>query len=319
MKAYVIALRSRVSRLQAELKSFAPSAMATDLDTLANEFHLAYMRAGFLREVKNPSLSSLRITMVLLKNPAYRAVLEGYLALNATASVTLDEPALYTLPLNHFPYLYQRWVNLKVLSALLQVSSESGFRCVSHHWVKSNQKSINIQVLNDGHPAVQLSCPTTGRFVSFVPWSASGGTENISGQNLLMGAAVTIETHGKPVSILLFDPKYWVDSRKTADEETSAEKTKVKKAQAKKTAAKSDDAEQNLSSLEPHQEDIDRILQVRDDISASDGTREIRYGAILYPGQRKQLAPDVEALPAHPSDGEGLQKIICDVLRHFLT
>ncbi|MDZ4837677.1 MAG: nuclease domain-containing protein [Candidatus Melainabacteria bacterium] len=324
VKAYVIALRSRVARLQAELKSFAPSAMATDLDTLANEFHLAYMRAGFLREVKNPSLSSLRITMVLLKNPAYRAVLEGYLALNSTASVALDEPALYTLPLNHFPYLYQRWVNLKVLSALLQVGLESGFRCVSHHWVKSNQKSISIQVMNDGHPAVQLSCPTTGRLVSFVPWSATGGTENISGQNLLMGAAVTIETHGKPVSILLFDPKYWVDSRKTDGEtsdaeKTNAEKTKAKKAQAKKTTAKSDDASQNLSSLEPHQEDIDRILRYRDTVKSSDRTSEIHYAAILYPGQTKQIAVGLEALPAHPSDGDDLGEIVCAVLRRYLA
>jgi hypothetical protein len=56
-----------------------------------------------------------------------------------------------------------------------------------------------------------------------------------------------------------------------------------------------------------------------DKIKAPEGVREIQYAAILYPGQRKQVAPNVEALPARPSDGDALQKSIYDVLKRYLA
>ena len=41
--------------------------------------------------------------MVLLKNPAYRAVFEDFLALHKLSSVRLEEPTL-NAPLNNFPF-----------------------------------------------------------------------------------------------------------------------------------------------------------------------------------------------------------------------
>lgn len=307
VKAYVIALRSRIARLQATLRTFAPSAMAAELDAMANEFHLAYVRAGFLREVKNASISSVRVTMVLLKNPSYRAVLEGYLGLNDQSSVILTELAL-NAPLNQFPYLYQRWAQLKVLTSMLQVCAESGYRCVSHNWVKVSRKGTSIQAVNDGLPAVQLLCPRTGRLVSFIPWSTGGGAAG----ELPMGAAITIEMQGRPISFLLFDPKYWVDSQKV--------KVRARPKANQAANAEAEEVSKTLKQIEPHNDDVERIVRYRNDVKAlTAGASEIHYGAILYPGQRKQLAPELEALPAHPNDTVGTQKNICDVLRRFLA
>jgi hypothetical protein len=50
--------------------------------------------------------------------------LEDYLALYKHSSVRLEEPAL-NAPLNKFPFLYQLWANLMVVSVVLQVCAES--------------------------------------------------------------------------------------------------------------------------------------------------------------------------------------------------
>ena len=309
VKAYVLALRSRLSRLQAALHSTpAPPAMAAELELLINEFHLAYMRANFLRGVKDSALSSIRVTMILLKNASYRAVLEGYLALNERPSVRLEEPAL-SFPLNNFPYLYQRWANLKLLSAMLQVGAESGFRCVSHHWVKSYVKKTNIHVMNDALPAVQLVNEVTGRSVSFVPWSATSATTNIAGQQSPVGAAITIVTPGRPIVFLLFDPKYWVDSKsKKTDKKTRA-----------KSSAAENEFQKLLSTVEPLKQDVDEIVRLRDQLRASNGMSEIKFSAILYPGLSKKIAPDIVSISAHPSSTDEFHKNICDVLRRYLA
>lgn len=310
VKVYVLAVRSRLLRLQGNLKAAnAPPAMAAELDTLAAEFHQAFIRALFLREVRHPSISSLRVTMVLLKNPAYRAALEGYIALNDSSAVlTLEDPALKA-PLNNFPHLYQRWVTLTILNALVQVGAESGFQCVSHHWIKTNIKQTSVLPLNDGLPAVQLSCPKTGRLVSFVPWTASAGTTNGGTQDIPMGAAITIETPGKPLTILLFDPKYWVDYQKV---DARAKKKKS-------TKPEENDIAQTLPLIEPLKDDVDKMIRYREMVKAANNGSEIRYSAILYPGKRKQLNPDLEAVPAHPSNRDGLQKTVYDVLRRQLA
>lgn len=309
VKAYVLALRGRLSMLQSQLPLVqAELSMSTELESLAYEFHLAYMRATFLREV--PALSSVRITMVLLKNPAYRAVLEGYLVLNKPSTVTLQEPAI-AMPLNNFPYLYQRWVSFKVLSALLQVCAETRFRCINHYWIKSYIKGTNIEVINDGRPGVQFLHKASGRQISFVPWSASA-VPNVFGQQSATGAAIVVETPGKPAAILVFDPKYWVDSKKV--------KAKAKRKKSTKAKTEENEATEMLTVLEPRRDDVEEIQRVKEQLKASIGsTSEIQYSAILYPGERKQLAEDFDALPAHPRDGAALQENVCEVLRRFLA
>ncbi len=285
VKTYVAALRSRLLRLQVALKSMpAPPVAPADVDALSSEYNLACTRANFLRQVKSSTITSLRVNMVLLKNPAYRAVLEGYLALNEQSGVTYEDDAL-NLPLNYFPYLYQRWACMKVLNAMLQVCAETGYKCESHHWVKSFQKGIIIQPKNDGLPAVQLRSPTTGRAVSFVPWSANAGAPG--SQDVPTGAAIFIATPGKPATVLLFDPKYWIDS--------------------------------DSPELKPHKKDVDDILRVKKQSKESADLSKIRYAAILFPGRGKKLTTGVEALRAHPSDGASLHNSLCDVFRRLFV
>ncbi len=307
VKAYVQALQSQFSRLLSRLESEPAQASITrEIQDLFGEFRLTCSRTGFLRQVRLPFVSAGRVTMVLLKKPAYRAVLEDYLALYKRAPVRLEEPALNT-PLNKFPYLYQLWANLKVVKAMLQVCAEAGFRCTSHKWIKRDSKGFFIDVMNDCSTAIELTSPTTGKTVKLIPWSpASGQVATNHRQDLPPALTVCVYTAGKPPVVLVFDPKYKVVG------------VSPEMAVAKRTAVKAESAEA-LSSIEPVPEHIDELRSCTEAVRTPGGVREIQYAAILYPGLRKQIAATIEALPARPEDGEGMEKLIADVLRPHLT
>jgi hypothetical protein len=201
----------------------------------------------------------------------------------------LEEAALND-PLNQFPFLYELWANLRVLNAMLQVCVESGFRCVSHNWVRRYNKKIVIQVINDEQAAIELTCPTTGRRVTLVSWKPDGGNEVLEdtpNHERLIALAIVIDSPGEQSKLLVFDPEYRV-------------------------AAKGED-------IEPMKEDIDDLIRWVELAKAPDSARSIQYAAMLYPGPRMQFASEVEALPALPSDGDGLQSLVCDVLRRYLA
>ncbi len=309
VKAYVTAMQSQIARLQGRLKSEpAPPAVAAEVDALSSELRLACTRASFLRQVRKPFVSADRVTMVLLKNSAYRAIWEDYLALYKRSTVRLDEPALND-PMNKFPALYQRWVNLKVVSVMLRVSAELGFQCISLPWVKKDQTGLFIQAVHDFEDAIGLFCPRTGRTIKLIPWR----TDNESAKtqiDLPQTVAIAIYAPGRPPVVLVFDAKYRVAGE-------DAEKTVGKKAKAKTKATKKQ-LEETLGTIEPVKEDVDELLELMEKLKTPGGVREIQYAAILYPGPARQIAPDLEALTARPSDSESLQRHVYGVLRRYL-
>ena len=317
VKAYVQALQSQMSRLQGRLEAEATApAIARELETLLNEFRLACTRASFLREVKQPFVSAGRVTMVLLKNPAYRAILEGYLALYKQSPIRLEEPAL-AAPLSNFPRLYQRWANLIVVSVLLQVCTELDYQCVGHSWITRDNSGLVIPVMKEGEAGIRLSCPITGRIVCVVPWKTDSDRANphSSGPELPPALAIAIYTPERTPVVLLYDAKYQV-----AEDDTS--KAVARKANSKtntKLKAIKKDAPVTIGGIAPMKEDIDELLHGMERSKTADGGREIQYGAILYPGQRKQITADLEALSARPSDREALEQSIYDVLRLYLA
>ena len=314
VKAYVQALRGQISRLQARLQSEpALSAAATELERLSDEFRLACARATFLKAVRLPFVSADRVTMVLLKNPAYRAIWEDYLALHKHTSIRLEEPRL-SAPLNNFPFLYQQWANLTVVSVILRVCAELGYQCVSHPWVQRDNNGLFLQIMPDFEVAFELTCPTTGRSIRLVSWRSESGRDNTlsTSQDLPPALAVGIYAAEKPPEVLVFDAKYRVS------ETVSVQRAIGKKTSAKAKAAKNESAE-TCSAIEPMKGDVDELLYVLDQLRTPGGVREIQYATILYPGQRKQIAPDLEVLPARPSDWEALQTSVCAVLRRYLA
>lgn len=317
VKAYVQALQSQMSRLQGRLEAEATApAIAHELDLLLSEFRLACTRASFLREVRQPFVSAGRVTMVLLKNPAYRAILEGYLALFKQSPIRLEEPAL-SAPLSNFPHLYQRWANLIVVSVLLQVCAELDYQCVGHPWIKRDNSGLVIPVMKEGEAGIKLSSPTTGRVVCVVPWKTNSGSANPlgNGTELPPALAIAIYTPERSPVVLLYDAKYQVAEEGTnqAVSKKTNSKTNTKIKAIKK------DTPVNIRGIAPMKEDIDELLRGMEQGRTPDGGREIQYAAILYPGLRKQITPELEVLSARPSDREALEQSIFDVLRLYLA
>jgi hypothetical protein len=289
VKAYIQAIYGRLSRLQARLESTA-FAFSHEMDGLLSAFRLARSRAVFLNGVKTPFITLSHITMVLLKKPPYRAVLEGYLELLKQFLVRLEEPKLLQA-FNEFPYLYQLWGTLKVVNAVLQVCGQSGFRCVSHPLLKRDKAGLLVQIVADGQPAVELTRRATGTRVRLIPMktAASGEQEQSSGQEQRQFIAIEITTPGKQTGVILFDTKYQVAGDNAA------------------------------LAVEPIKEDVLKMLVSLNMTRPADEAAAVLYAAILYPGPRTTFSPLVEALPAHPKDGAALDEILRDVIRRCLA
>lgn len=287
VKAYVQALQSQMLRLQTRMEAEKPKhALTPKLEALLNEFRLACTRAQFLREIRKPLESAGRVTMVLLKNEAYHAIFEGYLSLYNVSTIRLEEPAL-DKPLSSFPYLYVRWVNLTVISVLLQVCYEQGYKCISHPWIERDNRGLFIPVMSEGEAGIKLSCPRTNMIVSIFTWKSASRKNATSAYTHEQAPALAVAIY-KPEQlpmVLLFDAKYAVSTGKT---------------------------------IEPLKDDVEELAHGMEQSRTPDGEREIRYAAILYPGLKKQFAPDLEALAARPSNEEALRKSIYKVLKKYL-
>jgi hypothetical protein len=101
------------------------SAAAQETNALRKRLARARAQAMFLNSVPELTRTPDHISMVLLNRAPYRAALEGYYELLRSVWVRLDEPAL-DAPLENFPYLYEVWGTLQVLSALLEVAAKLG-------------------------------------------------------------------------------------------------------------------------------------------------------------------------------------------------
>jgi hypothetical protein len=237
--------------------------------------------------------------MVLLKKPAYRAILEDYLALFKQTAIRLEEPRLNN-PLYEFPYLYQLWASLKVVKVMLQICGEAGYRCLSHKWVKNDGKGVYFEVMKDFSTAIDLSNPTTGKMVKLIAWSPQSGKGDLNcGQDLPPALAVCVYAAGKQPAVLVFDPKYKVGNGSPASQESTDNSDNL----AANTASKGD-TENGLSSIEPMPEHIDELRAAMKAVTTPGGTREIKYAAILYPGLGKQIERSLEAISARPEEDE---------------
>lgn len=102
VELYVNAVRSRLRRLA----NGNDAATALPANELLSRLIRVRRAAAFLDAVSLPDTLPTRVTMVLLRRPAYRAAFEGYLEFFRSPFVTLDEPGL-DAPLDNVPHLYQ--------------------------------------------------------------------------------------------------------------------------------------------------------------------------------------------------------------------
>jgi hypothetical protein len=124
-------------------------------------------------------------------------------------------------------------------------------------------------------------------------YRTSGSLRSISFQQR-PDIAVEIESPEGQTKILLFDPKYKLQSE-DADPATG-------------------ESEDGQVSGSPKKTDIDKMHAYRDAIRSGDLRRAVSYAAILYPGAEVRYADDIEALRAYPGDIEALTSRLSEVI-----
>jgi predicted component of viral defense system (DUF524 family) len=295
-------LRTYCDQVNVRLRSAVNALNAGGNESLRDEardllrlFISARRPAAFLDDVGLLTEAPTRLTMVLLRRPAYRAGLEGFLEFRRSALVKLKDAALST-PLENIPSLYETWGTLEVINTLLHEAIEAGFTVHREQLISHTPGQVWITVLRNGNPAVELEDPVWGRHVRLIPQrtysTGSAGLRSISFRQVPDIAIEIIEPSGE-TAIYLFDPKYKLDS------EESAEGTPA--------------------SAKPKKRDIDAIHSYRDSIRGNGDERLVQFAAILYPGPDVRYDDGLAAFNAQPADPEPLREATGRVLAGALA
>jgi predicted component of viral defense system (DUF524 family) len=276
VKFYVQQVKHRLNRLQ----KTAPKTLQADIQHLSKVFDCARQKARFLEKVNLLTHLPYRLTMVLLKIPTYRALLENYLIFQRTTSVSLESEQLDS-PLENLPKLYQLWGTLQVISVLLNVGIELGYQVRRQQLCVPKPDGWSVQVLPNGQPAVILSHPKSHTTVKLIPERRYSREQTISFTQR-PDIAIEIEINGEK-SVYLFDPKYKLGSGED----------------------------------KPQKVDIDKMHAYRDSI-INRGQRSVKYAAILYPGESHAYDEGLQALKAQPGKTTSLQEALYQVLKKAL-
>jgi hypothetical protein len=306
VKIYLQQVHLRLRRLVTVAEVGSLSYISDEARSLLRSLLNARRQAAFLEEVSLLEHIPTRLTMVLLRRPPYRAALEGYLEFRRSASIRLEEPKL-DAPLENLPDLYQTWGTLEVLSVLLEVAGELGYRVQQQRLVGRDAGGFYVRVLPDGRPVVHLLHPEHKTIVNLIPertYRGKGGRgSGLHSISYAQRPDVAVEVHSshERPRIYLFDPKYKLEGEYDPKYKLEGEYI-----------------EGESSDGRPKKVDIDKMHAYRDAIRDKEGRRLVRFAAILYPGPETHYAKGLEALPAYPGSEKPLERRIEELLREAL-
>jgi hypothetical protein len=279
----------RVRRLEARLERSALEQVRGELVELNRSLSAARREATFLDEVTAPRQIPTRLTMVLLRRPAYRAALEGFLEFRRTVSIRLEEPAL-DAPLENLPVLYETWGTLLVIKALADVAGERGWR-VDERIFQRDASGLFLRVFRSGRAALIARDGTSGKTLKLVvqrTYSRRGKPLRSASYEQRPDIAIEIEAPGEAQRVLVFDPKYKLESEELDGEVTDGHPKKV---------------------------DIDKMHAYRDAIRDSSDGRPVEFAGTIYPGASSEaFGSGLRAIAARPGQ-ETVELEIRDILR----
>lgn len=240
-----------------------------------------------------------QVSMVLLKRPEYRAMLEGYLELQRSVAVRLDSP-LFENPLTNLPYLYQLWGWLQSIDVLLQVGADAGYQLVSTTLIHHGPGEIFVKIIPHGQIAVELLDPETGTRVRLYPERSFNQTGQLRSLSFSQRPDITIEVlrPNESPELYVLDPKYKLDGE---------------------LSGFADSADEQVPDGQPKKVDIDKMHAYRDAIRDDTDQRVVQFAAILYPGPEVRYGSGIEALRALPGHDEVLRNRLWVVLNKALV
>ena len=266
LKLFATELLARIRRL----RLVVGTRQVGELERLEAKLTAAVARALFLREVELSTQRPNRQTMVLTREPRYRAMLDCYLEYHRSVWATVSDPAL-DAPLEDVPFLYELWGTLLVVDAVVAEAVEAGYRVVHQRVARRVPGALFVEVVPGGQALVELRNAGTGDEIIVTPQRSFGTNGEYHSISLTQRPDVTVDIRrrGRASEFVVFDPKY----KLVADDEGSGTPVKA---------------------------DVDKMHAYRDAIRGPGNTHVVRFAATIYPGQSIWYGHDIAALGAQP-------------------
>lgn len=302
-------VNARLRRVIRALERGANTEALQEARTLLDELTRARRQAGFLDDVRLPSHVTTNVTMVLLKQPTYRVLFEGYLELHRAAAVRIDDPSLDS-PLDNLPRLYQLWATLHVIETATRVATSLGFLVDHQDLIGRDSAGLYIKILPDGRSAIRLHHPEANIQITITPekpYTRGGSPISTISYTQRPDVVVDIRMPDRDHRLLIFDPKYKLQSEFIAPVAGELD-----------DALEPADNDTESPTSRPKKVDIDKMHAYRDAIQL-DRRRVVDYAAILYPGESVAYGTEVAALKADPTQADELDEELEAVIQGHLT
>jgi predicted component of viral defense system (DUF524 family) len=276
-------VKLRLIRILRTAQSIENLLVSEEGSALLIKLKRALHKATFMEQVRMPLTMNVQQSMIFLKNPIYRAALEGYLELQSSPVIFMEDNRL-SAPLENLPSLYQSWCTFQVYTTLLDSGMQQGYSIKKQDIVCKRSGELVVKCWPDNYPTLEMFHFGSKTAIRFI-------TERVYGTNqrglfsisFLQRPDIAIEiTREGKTDIILFDPKYKLDSESIinvgnlVNEETMIAPGKPKKA------------------------DIDKMHAYRDAIRNERGEIVVTFAAILYPGATVHYNDGLSAVQAYP-------------------
>jgi len=293
VRLFVDEVQVRLRRLVRRAVASGSSTAQKDVQSMQEGMRRARRAAIFLDSVTQVTHLPSQITMVLLNRPAYRAALEGYLELHRSLAIRVEDPRL-DAPLENLPALYQLWGTMEVITLLLEVAVEHGYRLSAQELVHRDAAGAFVRIVPGGRVALRLRHPEFGTDVRLIPEQSFGNTGTFRSVSYTQRPDITVDVRrpGERARLYLFDPKYKLASAvEGQDLPTDGRPSKV---------------------------DIDKMHTYRDAIRDDLERRVVVSAATMYPGPSERYGQGIEAIQANPDHKDVLRERISDILEEAL-
>jgi hypothetical protein len=295
VRSYVLEVEQRLRRLE---RALAPRATGEENGDSAHQacserlklLEAAHVECAAVNEAVGSIHEGIRVSMVMARRPAYRAVFKGLEDLRRSLSVRLDDPGIEA-PLENLPWLYQVWTTLIVVFSLMEYAGSIRFEMTSCSMVEHQPDGVFVRVLPRGSPVLELMSRGNGTRILVIPERSYYREGDLVSVSYLQrpDLAIEIRPTDAPPSVLVFDAKYKLDS----------------------------EADGTLRP-QPQDTDIKTMHAYSDAIRTRDHVQVVKHAAILYPGAHFAYGASIEALPALPGESEDQPSTTAPILQKRL-
>lgn len=290
LKAFVTDVDRRLRMLRPILEVNHPD-LAVEVQFLLDTLTRARRAAPFLDDVGSLRSPPSRSTMVLAKRREYRQMYELFLTYRRGQQIRGDDPRVFE-PLRNLPSLYQSWGTLIILQAVLKAAMSKDFSVTSQQVVWPTFGGIYVRALRENRAALVMKNDAGDRLAVYPERKYARNSKHLRSIsfNQRPDVAVELTSPSGSTDVVLFDPKYKLESEDTED-----------------------------GDGRPKKVDVDKMHAYRDAIRNTDGQRVVSLAATLYPGATKWYGSDVAALRAYPGEAHGLEAEVTDIIQRWLA